>query len=287
MQLVKTKTQDGLIFTGLISQPPQKSDTIIVHVHGMSGDIYINSWYSQMHKKYSENNIAFLVGENRGTHSITQFENTRGDLVNIGNTFELLEDCVYDIQAWVDYATELGYKNIWLQGHSLGTSKIAYYLYSKNPKNISGVILLSPSDMVGCFMGKVEKQPVVIKAEELLKQGKYRELLEDEIFEGNILSAKTIVNFFGENTNLAIFNFAKPNLGFKVVNSISVPVLAITGNKDEGIVSVSDPYKAMEKLEEELINAPRKKTIVYEGASHQFEGFEERIVKDVLEFILK
>lgn len=288
MEIIKTTTSDGLNFTGLYSKPKNKSNTIIIHIHGMSGDIYTDSWYQQMHTYYPKNGIAFLAGETRGTHSITQFVSTKtDDLVNIGNAFEVFEDCVYDIEAWVNKAKSLGYKNIWLQGHSLGTSKITYYLTYKLAKNIAGLILLSPSDMVGCFIGSVNKQhPVLKKAKELYKNKKSDQLLTDLLLENTLVSAKTILNFFDKNTNLAIFNFANQQLGFSVVNKIKVPVLAITGTKDDGIVSVIDPYKAMQILTDKLINCPRKKTIVYKNAYHPFEGFEQNIVKDVVRFVL-
>jgi len=61
--------------------------------------------------------------------------------------------------------------------------------------------------------------------------------------------------------------------------------LAITGTKDDGIVPVMDAHGAMKKLESELKSSPKVKTIVYDGAKHSFDGFGERIVKDVIDFV--
>jgi len=54
---------------------------------------------------------------------------------------------------------------------------------------------------------------------------------------------------------------AKTKLGWEKVNSINLPLIAFTGTKD--------------------------KSIVYEGATHDFTGFGDQIVRDVLEFITK
>ena len=44
-------------------------------------------------------------------------------------------------------------------------------------------------------------------------------------------------------------------------------------------------HDAMEILDRELKQSPRKKLIVYDGANHNFEGFEEKIIDDTLQFI--
>lgn len=123
MELINIKTKDELQLYGHITQT-QVKDSIIIHIHGMSGDFYTNSYYPFMHEHYAKNNIAFLAGENRGVHSIKL--TTKGEeFINIGNAFERFEECIYDIQAWVDYAENLGYKKIYLQGHSFCISN--YY----------------------------------------------------------------------------------------------------------------------------------------------------------------
>lgn len=100
-----------------------------------------------------------------------------------------------------------------------------------------------------------------------------------------LLSAKTYINFFGENANTAIFNYGDEAFGWKIVNNIKIPVLAITGTEDLGIKPVVDPKEAMKLLESELKRSPRVETLVYESAEHSFSGFEQRMVSDVLKFI--
>jgi esterase/lipase len=100
-----------------------------------------------------------------------------------------------------------------------------------------------------------------------------------------LLSAKTYLNFFADGTNTAIFNYWKPELGWKSVNQIKLPVLAFTTTNDDGILPVIDPYKAMSILEANLIKAPRKKTVVFEGSDHDFSGNGQKIADTVVSFI--
>ncbi len=287
MKLVSTTTSDGLTLNGLLSAPVQKTDTIIIHTHGMSGDFYLNSFYPDMYEKYSAHNIAFLAGENRGTHTIKEF-NTESGVKYYGNAYEVFEDCVYDIQAWIDLAKSQGYKNIWLQGHSLGTSKIVYYLSNIKAAPIAGIILISPSDMIGLVHDPICQKDIQVlypEAKELVSTGIPDQLLSHFLWEEVSLSAKTFLNFFQEPTNLAIFNYMRPDLGWQKINPISIPVLAITGTQDFGIVSVVDPFKAMEKLKSELKKSPRVRTLVFENAEHDFQGFGDQIVSEVIKFI--
>ncbi len=287
MKIIDIKTSDGLYLKGLLSEPKEKTSKIIVHIHGMSGDFYTNSYYPFMHDGYPKKGFSFMAGENRGTHSVTQFRKNDSYL-NIGNTYEVFEECVNDIQGWIDYAVSLGYEEIWLQSHSLGPSKVAYYMNKKKPKNIRGLIWLSPSDIIGLVHyseGNKDHKIMYPEAKRLVKSGKPKQLLSHKLWGEYILSAETYLNFFENDANTAIFNYGKPELGWDVVNKINIPVISITGTKDDGIIPVMDAYEAMKLLEKELKNSPKVKTVVYKNCEHSFDGFGKEIVRDVLGFL--
>ena len=228
-----------------------------------------------MHEYYPSHEIAFLMVQHSGTGTGAA-------------ALERFEDCVEDIQTWVDYVKKIGYTEIWLQAHSLGAPKIAYYMDMVKPDNIAGLILLSPSEMIGLVhdpIGQKDFDAMYPEAIKLVAENKPDTILSHKLWGENLMSAGTFLNLFDEDTNSAIFNYANPELGWKTVNNTDVPVLAITGTKDDGIATVMEPHLAMKKLESELISSKRVKTIVYDGAEHDFIGFEERLVKDVVEFI--
>jgi pimeloyl-ACP methyl ester carboxylesterase len=286
MEYLKAQTADGLILSGQLFESSNK-ENIIINVHGMAGDIYIDSFYPAMGIDYPLNGWSFLSGENRGTHVVTQFNTVDGKIKNIGDAFERFEDCTYDIQAWIDEAVKLGYKKIWLQGHSLGPSKIVYYMYKNHPNNIEGLIWLSPSDMVGLTKSPedINDHEICLKqAKELVENGHGNTLLDHLIFGCYMLSANTYINMFGENTKLNVFNY-NGDEGWEAVNSINIPVISFTGTNDDGIMSVIEPKKAMDILESKLINSPRKHAVVYDNADHGFVGFERDITNEVLKFI--
>lgn len=48
MEFVRTRTPDNLILQGLLSEPAKKSDSVILHIHGMSGNFWENSFIKKM-----------------------------------------------------------------------------------------------------------------------------------------------------------------------------------------------------------------------------------------------
>jgi pimeloyl-ACP methyl ester carboxylesterase len=287
MEFIQTSTSDGFIFRGLMTNTDDK-ETIIIHIHGMAGDFYHETYYRFMHDQYPKNNIAFLAGENRGTQTVMSFNMVDDSIKNVGNAYEVFEECVYDIQAWIDFAKALGYKKIFLQGHSLGPSKIMYYLDTVKPKDISGLILISPSEMVGSVhdpWGFQFHKVLLPEATQLVADGNGDHLLSELLWDNQTISAKTYLNLFSDDSKSAIFNYLRQDLGWDVVSRINLPVLAITGTKDDGVTPFMDPVKAMDLLKEKFINSSKVVTRVYDGAEHSFEEFEQNIVDDAISFI--
>jgi pimeloyl-ACP methyl ester carboxylesterase len=284
MKLVGTKTDDGLSLAGLLVEASAKG-AIIVHVHGMQGNFY--EYAEPYAKAYAEKDIAFLTGENRGAYIIKQFD-VAGGVKTIGGAYEVFEECVHDIKAWVDYAEQLGYTNIWLSGHSLGTMKVAYYMHKTKDPRVKGVILLSPADNQGLVrdpVGAADHAICYPEAQELQATGSGHQLLSHMLWGDKVLSADTYINLFSEESATNIFHYYDPSRSWEVVSSLSVPVIAFTGTKDDGIVPVIDPHQAMTMLEQRLTSVSRAKTLVLDGAEHSFVGYGNKIVDPVAEFI--
>ena len=286
MEFVETTTEDSLILQGILVEPSKKTETAIIHIHGMGGNFWENSFIQNMISEYPKNNIAFLTVETRGAELLRWFSTTDGNRRLIGDSYELFEESIYDVDAWVNFLESKGYKNIHLQGHSLGCSKIVYYQKMKNNSVIKSLLFISPSDMMGLLVEpkyKAEYEKFLKQAKELVKNGKENELLSDIHWSFARQSAKSFINFSFENDNLAIFNYYNSERGFKTIQSIKTPMLSILGTNDDGIVT--DPYKSNEMLKKAAINSKKFHGVVLKEAKHDFVGFEKEIVSSVLEFM--
>lgn len=142
-QLVRFNSTDGLGLAGLLFTPKEKTDKIIINVHGSGGSFY-GVLTDSLAPTFASNNIAYLAFNNRGAETVKKFYKGQ-DQVVIGNEHEVFNECIFDIESAINFAKGLGYKDITLQGHSLGCNKVVYYAIQK--KFGGGLILLAPVDI--------------------------------------------------------------------------------------------------------------------------------------------
>lgn len=278
-EFVETETKDGVGLTGLHAEAG--NETVILHLHGMQGNFFQNSFTQQMLEKYPENNVSFLTAELRGAEAVRYFEK-EGESVPIGNAYEKFEDSIHDIEAWIKFLQDEGYKKIHLQGHSLACSKIAYYLTQREHK-IESAILITPSDMAGFDLEDEEGINILEKAKKLQKNGRGHEIVTEGLWGWAYLSADTVVNFFDEGSNLEIFNFAKSELGFETLENIEIPTLAFFGTDDDGIVTPAE--ECVQKMTDN-IGSDQFNSKIVKGAEHSYEGYEETLISETLDFVL-
>ena len=106
---------DGIYYHSTFKEGDRaQNDTIVIHVHGFLGNFLDGS----------QRFLPPVLAE--GGYSSLAI-NTR--MANFGLFFGygILNDTIPQIDRVVDYAKELGYKNILLSGYSLGTSIILRY----------------------------------------------------------------------------------------------------------------------------------------------------------------
>ncbi len=290
MEIIKTRTSDKLLLSALysISAIPDVRDTIIIHFHGMAGDFYTNAFVQKMHEQYPNSGFSFMSVQTRGTDSVMQVLVGENEWVYYGNTYEIFEESVLDIEAWIRKALELGYKEIWLQGHSLAPTKLIYFVNNADIdllERVKGLILISPSDIGGfsTHPDYVEKHRDLLKeATELVNSGNDLQILSGEKW-GYKLSAKTYLNMFGENSNTDIFNYKKT--AWPQVKGIKLPVIAFTGTEDSGIVPIMEAQEAMKKIENEFSSSINAIGVVLGDATHSFSGYEDVLCKNIVEFV--
>lgn len=119
-------------------------NSIVVHVHGNYGNFYNNKFIWVMSKMYVNHEISFL-SFNLSSHDGLAEGYRDGELDYIGGGVADYNESILDIHAAITYVRRLGYKEIYLQGHSLGCDKIIEYILINEASDIK-VILLSPVD---------------------------------------------------------------------------------------------------------------------------------------------
>ena len=284
--IISVQTEDKLDLYGILLEAPKK-DAIIINIHGTADNFYDNEFIWQIAKAVAPLNISMLSVNNRGAYTLELYSYPDEANRNSGAATEIFEKCVLDIDAWISHAISLGYKKIILQGHSLGTEKIVYYMNNGKYKNkVKAIILLGFADSFGANMQYLKKikTDVMKEAETLIKRGKKDYLLTKHRFpHAGILpqSAESYMNFFSENSELSKTLPLRHGKDLKMYQKIKVPILGVIGDKEEfTIIPIKQAIKLLKK--------ENKYSEIYQlrNCDHNFTN-QEKILADTIKKFLK
>lgn len=291
--LVKTITSDGLELAGFWMKT--KSDTAILHVHGTAGDFYTHKFIEQEGLALKKNKISFLTVNTRGHDVYADLRKHIGNKVewkSIGGGFEIFEECVLDIQAWVDFLKEQGIKKIVLQGHSLGAQKVLYYQYkTKNPL-VVGEIHLSPQNDAGYVLvkfGEKKYKEINDMITRLIKQNKSAELLPKELWEVCPMSAKTYAGYLIEEGKGTLHPFHNPHSkNWHALQNMKESLLVVLGEND---TYINESCKS--KSIDEIVQILKSKKLedltvkIIAQANHSYIGTEKQLVGVIVHWLQK
>ncbi len=282
--IVKVTTEDGYSHHGLLFEPELETETIVIHFHGSAGNYYYNDFYPYLAQLSNGLDIAFLSTNSRGS----DVYNVEFGTKYTGAAIEIFEECLLDIDAWIEFAISKGYKNIILEGHSFGTNKIQYYaINGKHRSLVEALILLGFTDSYGGqfeYLTKIGKrnEDILKEAEELVKKGKPYQLLSDININWGELpqSAQSYLNFMSNDSALSNVLPLGQNKEFTNFKRIKIPILGVVG--DTGECTVIPPKAAVDKLNKENEMA---ECYMIENCNHSYQGKEEELIKIVGKFL--
>ena len=144
------KATDGVDLKGIIYKSNNKTNKILISIHGMATN-FMKERDKRIAEKVNELNIDFLAFNNRGHDIINYIKKENQEKQELaGTAYEEISESYNDIVGAINYVASHGYKEIYIMGHSLGCTK-TIYTYNKLIENnqkeilekIKGIILLS------------------------------------------------------------------------------------------------------------------------------------------------
>ena len=286
-KIVDFKATDGIILNGILQKCEKNTDKILIEVHGMTSNCF-KEREKIIADKVKKLGIDTLCFNNRGSEIIKYCKKENGEKILQGTAYEDVEESYNDILGAIEFVVESGYNTIYLQGHSLGSTKIVYtynkMLKENNEymKNIKAVILLSLvdiPDMLNTFTPKEFIELANIKE----KENKLDELMP---MESSIhpFSVKTYLRYIKYYKNIDFAKYADENYDYDELNNIKVPLFMRWGNNKELIKQNAEDLT--NKLKSKLHN--NKIDIDYiDGANHSYSGKEEILAEQIYEFLRK
>ncbi len=278
-------TADKLDLYGALLAAP-KPKAIIINIHGTADNFYDNDFVWRIAETVSPLNVSMLSVNNRGSYSLEFYDYGPDARRNSGASVEIFEKCVLDIDAWIKYALALGYKEIILEGHSLGTEKLVYYLNKGKYRNkVKAVILLGFSDSFGTHFKHFKNKAADLKKEAraMIKARKKNQFLTKHwLAHAGVLpqSAESYINFFSDNSELAKALPIRQGSNLTMYKKIKVPILGVIGDQEEYTVIPIQKAITLLKTENKLAEIYQIKS-----CDHVFTGREKLLASIIRKFI--
>ncbi|MBI4034557.1 alpha/beta fold hydrolase [Candidatus Saccharibacteria bacterium] len=286
VDFVRFSAADGVSLQGWLTD--SKSDTAVIHVHGMSGNGYENYFLDDLRTMYGKHDFGFLTFDNRGRGIISSFwkkgeADPWGEGTELGGScFEIFEKSDQDIEGAISYLKTIGKKKFILQGHSLGGSKVVNYMAQTNMPETVGVVLLAPTDMVGWAKTDPKHTEYLRSAKKLLAEGKGTELVGAQCWlDKTPLSARTYASITDAGSPVDIYQTRKKD---SLLSQVKAPMLIVYGDKDIGIEKIDGNIGKWQQRAQKIISSSTTIKII-EGASHSFKNYEDELAASIEKFL--
>ncbi len=291
VEIIKFKTIDGTHLDGFLKYNKTKSQKVIIAIHGMASNCFKKR--EKVISEYAiEKGIDTFVFNTRGSDIVRYLKKdkiTPGTDNIGGSAYENVYEGYNDIKGAIIHMLELGYKEIFLCGHSLGSTKVVYTynkLFEENDvilKNIKAVILLSLIDIdkVFKFFSGNRYQDYLNYA--LLKKSQKQELdmMPSAAFL-HPMSVRTYLIYTQNNNELNFARYSDEDYDFKELNSIKVPLFMRWGNDNEYIEQ--EPKELVDFIKRKINNQFLDINII-DGADHCYREKEDILADQIIKFL--
>lgn len=284
-RIIELHSLDGVKINGYLMSGDRNNKNVLIEIHGMTSNCF-KKRERVIAKTVKNIGIDTICINTRGSEIVKYIKYNDGRRELAGTAYEDIEESYYDLMGVIKYAISLGYSSIYLQGHSLGATKVVYtYTKMKQKqdeelKNIKGILLLSLvdiPDMIRTFL----KNEYLLYAEEKEKNGQVLELMPQNAFIHPI-SVKTYLKYAKYNSEIDFAQYSNENYDFDTLNKIDVPLFMRWGNDNELI------RKSAQEQVELMRRVIKKKDAdinFIDEANHSYNGKEIELANDIANFL--
>src|SRR3989344_1382322 len=297
-RLVEFKTGDNLFLVCLLFEPERKADKVLIMLHGngSSSVFYSVPKVNLMARELNAKWISYFPFNNRGAHYIKKLKiikEVKEDDVKIGTAYELIKDCIQDIDGAIDYLESQGYREFYLIGHSTGANKICVYNFYKPENRIAKYILAGGGDDSGIYyqmMGTKKFNKALEMAKKEIARGNGRKLVPKYLVD-YLISYQSLYdtinpdgdyNTFPFNEYLNNLKLTKKEL-FREYKTIRSETLVLYGEFDE--YCYGSVQKCMEILKNQVKGKNNFDFDIIPNADHGINGKEIELAKIVANWL--
>jgi len=303
LKFVSLLATDKVQLPALLYQPDQPTAKAAVWLHGMgdSGVFYKPVLMNALGQQLTERGIALLALNNRGAHNSKSLKIVDETLPEEdrryqgGTLYELIEDCVPDIEGAGTFLQERGFKELYLLGHSTGANKICAYHVRAKQNPFRKYVLAGPGDDVGLFFKEMgEKRfwrALRYAASKLSSDPLHIMPKYSGMYPFSVQSAYDILNPEGAYNIFPFYEASTERLGNKALfteySQIDRPSLVIIGENDEFTYTAGDSAGAVDLFMQHTPSRQLKQTDfqLVEKADHSFHEHETNFASQVADWL--
>ncbi len=297
-RLVRFEATDGVALSGLLFEPEKRKRRAAIFVHGTGGaSVFDSTRTNALARVMTAQGIAWFPFDNRGANVVRRLKRrarrprrasaAKGGATLGGMAFELIRDCVADIDGAVRELRRRGYRDLYLIGHSTGANKVAVY-DSRKPRNpIRRYVLLAGGDDTGLLyaqLGSARFHRAIVTARAKIKAKKGDEIVPDSLTPlPPMMSWRSFYDIANPDGDYNVFPFLealgdvrlsrKPR--FRHVRGIRKPSLILYGDSDE--YCYGDVPACLAVLAQAVREQPNIEIAMMQNADHGFSGHEEEL----------
>ncbi len=283
-EIIEFYATDGAILNGYLNKG-ENNNKVLIEIHGMTSNCLKNREHI-IAGEVEKLGIDTICFNTRGSDIVRYLKFKDGNKVLAGTAYENVEDSYYDILGTIKYAVELGYTSIYLQGHSLGSTKVVYTFSRMQKENnvflkyIKGILLLSLVDIADMLKSYADIK-MIEYANEKEKKNEIFDLMPVGSFIHPI-SVKTFLQYAKYNESIDFARYSNEDDEFEVLNKIEIPLFMRWGNINELIKR--EASNQVEYMRRKIKNN-RKDIDFIDEANHSYDGKEQVLAEQICDFL--
>lgn len=279
MEILRVATPRGLELKGAI-YGDNIMDTVVIMLTGICSNVFQNDLLDATGKILSRNNIACIIAHTMDSFSCFAYSDfSIHKQRNTGVVFDDFDAVYEDVEAYVKFAKQKGWKNIILAGHSLGSNKLIHYLGNTPDDFVDYFIVSSPIDLAYWWSIIPQKDTYLKMAQEFLAEGRENDIMPFLFGGFSPMSAKTVLGFYNAE-NLKNCPVLSRDGETNSLYSIRPNGSFIIGSKDS--VVGDDAGEFIMKINSCCKHPGKNQVIVVPDASHIFYGKHDEYAATVL-----
>ena len=265
MEIISVQTPRGLILKGAM-WGDTSMNTVVIMMSGICSNVFQNELLPEAGKVLSENEIAFIAGQTMDAFSFISYSNTKtGKQTTTGVVTDDFSMSYEDVESYVKYAKDLGFKKIILAGHSLGSNRVIHYLANTADNYVNNFIISAPVDLRHFFNIIPDKEIYLETAQKFIDEGRGKDILPFAFMGFSPMTANTLLAFYNAE-NLKNCPVISDDGETRSLSQMKVNGAFIIGACDS--MTNKDAEGFIRKINSYCKNPKKNRIVVVPNASH-------------------